>query len=1219
MSSIVVVCPHCETRFTLQAEMSGKSMRCPNLECRQVFTVVPAPNRETAPEPVKPEKVKKPKSPPVGEQVPVLDAQLVAPAGKGAKPKPGAFEVVESGVKGPPNVKEVVWSGQDALAPPPARTAPPPPPPKADDSDLDLPVLRKRKKKKKKGNSRAAMLLIGGLIAIVCVVFFAVMKLSTESEAEEAKIAAQAKEQYSKTEYGGAAKKYEELATRFGDSKDAPRYKFMGGLANLQLAVRSATNRDNPDESVKKFREFVETHKGSPLLKPTKDNHGEDVLDAGRLVGEDMAKYVENRVTAYKEDRTKTDELAKAEKMIAAVREFGPTLEQFRASDSAPPFDAVNKKVEAAEAAIKFERTRTVVLEKIRGILATPSDKGIEQAVALIAENKLDGDSDAQALVKKAREDLKSLVKWEALPNEPRTPPKSSAASLLFVAPIGQTRPAAKLPADDPGASIFLAIARGVLYAIDEDNGELLWAARVGTDVFDPPAVARVDVGGETIDVAVVTSNVAGQPGLTGIELRTGAARWFQPLIAPAAGPAVVQGTRAFVPVRDDLGSVFAFDLTKGTQLGRITLTQPIGPAALRPGTSLLYVPADARRVYVVDVGGKDDDGRQQNPKCVQVINTAHLSGTLRTPPLILGPAGDQLADRWMVLSQADGPTTMKLRAFTIDQMPPPGDGPPTETEPKLSAELSVPGWAWFPPVTDGERLAIATDAGQLRLFGVNQPGNKDSAMFPLPSPVLPAPRDGAPVPGFVVPAEESAFWVLAGGALQKVRLSLVPSRGLEAVVASRQITLGVPTQAAQLNLRRDAACFVVRSAAGNGFRAALVSLKDGETRWQRQLGVAPATPPIAYGGGTLMIDEDGGASLVPQTVSAVKPGETKSAESDWVVASSQDGVTGPTRVAVSPDGKVIHTVTPTATGPILKWVVRKIVDGKVERTGEVTQPAPLAGQPAAFADGLLLPAADGFVYRLLPGDGKLNPDTLKQGLRWWEDRRTSEASCFITVVSSDSFLTTDGGKTLTKWTWPGKDMQATGTTWEVRDKIAVPPLVLPGVGGGAPRVLAADVTGSVWMYDTSRGGTPLRRWRAGGASPIPSGRPTSPIALGTDANGKFVVSYVVENTTAVCVAPDKDVPLWVAKTGDDVGSTLVGAPRQIGDGRWLIADLSGKVRVLDGGTGQVVATGTVSLPGVVPSASGSQIDPARMLVPLSDGSAVVVPVAADAPSAEKK
>ena len=58
--SIVVQCPHCETRFNLQADMNGKSMRCPNLECRQVFTVKaleekgPAPTYERPPEPAAP-------------------------------------------------------------------------------------------------------------------------------------------------------------------------------------------------------------------------------------------------------------------------------------------------------------------------------------------------------------------------------------------------------------------------------------------------------------------------------------------------------------------------------------------------------------------------------------------------------------------------------------------------------------------------------------------------------------------------------------------------------------------------------------------------------------------------------------------------------------------------------------------------------------------------------------------------------------------------------------------------------------------------------------------------------------------------------------------------------------------------------------------------------------------------------------------------------------
>src|SRR4029079_11459126 len=143
-------------------------------------------------------------------------------------------------------------------------------------------------------------------------------------------------------------------------------------------------------------------------------------------------------------------------------------------------------------------------------------------------------------------------------------------------------------------------------------------------------------------------------------------------------GPAVVVGNRAFVPLRDALGSVYEFDLITGARVGRIRIGQPVAErgAALRPGTSLLCVAADARRVYVIDAGGKDDDGSRVNPRCLQVIATAHLPGTLRVPPLFVGPEGTDPADRWMVLAQADGTARSALRAFKVDKIdPPPADG----------------------------------------------------------------------------------------------------------------------------------------------------------------------------------------------------------------------------------------------------------------------------------------------------------------------------------------------------------------------------------------------------------------------------------------------------------------------------------------------------------------------------------------------------------------
>ncbi len=477
----------------------------------------------------------------------------------------------------------------------------------------------------------------------------------------------------------------------------------------------------------------------------------------------------------------------------------------------------------------------------------------------------------------------------------------------------------------------------------------------MGTDIADPPTIARVELDGGPTDLAVVASNVAGQPAIAGYVVKTGAAQWYQPLPAPAAGPAIVVGTRAYVPLRDAEGTIYEFELTSGTRRGRIRLGQPLGLNAtvVRPGTGLLYAAADARRVYVIDAGAKDDNGNLLDPRCVQVIATGHLPGTLRTPPMLFGPEGDAPGERWMILSQADG-RTMLLRAFALLPVPTPsadGTAPP-ETPATAAVELPVNGWAWFSPVSDGERIAVVTDFGQFRLFGVNQPGSLDKPLFPLPElrPPLPAPPEGKAVPGLVFAAEEAAFWVLANGNLQKFRLGLVPSRGQEILPVGPSLHIGLPTQLPQLNNRRDCVCLVVRSLNSVGFKAVLVNLRDGEVRWQRQLGVVPAVSPIPQGNSVLLVAEDGGLVAIPNDTRAI-PGRNAAAPPEWVIAPPSENATGPTAVAVSADEKTVFTVTPVLVREdqrtIAKFVVRRIADGRVVHEGSVNAPARSLGCPS--------------------------------------------------------------------------------------------------------------------------------------------------------------------------------------------------------------------------------------------------------------------------------
>ncbi|MBY0459690.1 MAG: zinc-ribbon domain-containing protein, partial [Gemmataceae bacterium] len=221
--SIVAQCPHCETRFNLQAEMNGKSMRCPNFECRQVFTVCsleakgPAPPAPEPPPPKPPpSQTPKPSKPP---KPTVVEAKVV-------EAKVVEAKVVEAKVAGP---KEVVWSeGTDA---PPAKK--PPKPKKAakvevvEDAEPDPDFIVRRKKK----SNRGPLILIGMGVVIAVAIGGVVLYIARFRDLSEEKLAAQAKEEYGRGDYGAAAKNYDKLAQEFSGSKKIDEYKFFADLA----------------------------------------------------------------------------------------------------------------------------------------------------------------------------------------------------------------------------------------------------------------------------------------------------------------------------------------------------------------------------------------------------------------------------------------------------------------------------------------------------------------------------------------------------------------------------------------------------------------------------------------------------------------------------------------------------------------------------------------------------------------------------------------------------------------------------------------------------------------------------------------------------------------------------------------------------------------------------------------------------------------------------
>ena len=102
----------------------------------------------------------------------------------------------------------------------------------------------------------------------------------------------------------------------------------------------------------------------------------------------------------------------------------------------------------------------------------------------------------------------------------------------------------------------------------------------------------------------------------------------------------------------------------------------------------------------------------------------------------------------------------MKLRVFDLPLES--GDG---QTIP----DKQIGGWSWFEPCHDPEKLAFVTDAGYVGLFGINQPGNQDEAVFALNrEPIRLGSNDSHLVRGQVIHAQDNDFWIVAGGRLQR-------------------------------------------------------------------------------------------------------------------------------------------------------------------------------------------------------------------------------------------------------------------------------------------------------------------------------------------------------------------------------------------------------------------------------------------------------------------
>ena len=1251
--TVPVECPHCASVFQLGADLAGKSMRCPNPDCREVFQVqpqaapvlppthpdldapVPEPSlsggvsdfltvveaepardvtqvevtrpdhnlpfervesADYVPTPVRqqiePSVFELPAPDPSVFELPPPDTSVFTlpepdsapPTGK-KKSRPADVPVAKFAPKKSSGPKQVSWNASPPPGPTPFAE---PARPRIDDENDDGVFERRTTGRRRWPKLLLAVLLfgVGGLVT-----FIGVGALTIGQRTETA-LAAEAKEAYEKGKYQAAAELYQKAATSFPLSPSRDEYEFFAALADARAAADGVLTREDPSAARAKLDGFLTAFGDSPYARPDV-TYGGDVAQLGRKVADALADFGAGRVAQFRADRNKNEPLDVAEKAAADGTPLLAGLEKFRGKDS-PGFDDQRKKFADVAAAVRKERDRLAILAPFRGLADDPTDESIEEAEAKFRQTGLSDDAEAKSLVALAKEALRKLIRATAAGKKPVRPPADLNPPVLFAAaPLGSPEPR---PSPDFVPDVVFAAARGVLYALDAESGKPLWGTRVGGGPTGDPRLNDVPVrfaaseGGP--EWVLVPSESNGQRGVAAHVARTGEVVWYQPLDAPLAGRPAVVGRRAYIPLADPHGTVVEIQLSTGSVVNQVPIRQHIGAGLVgspgsHPGSGYLFVPADARRVFVFEVGKEAADGTREPPRLIRIVSTEHPRESLRGEPLLVTPpVGD--GPRYLILPQTDGPEKMKLRCFPLpaDLTGPWADG---NTAAVPAAEVEVKGWSWYPPATDGEHVVAATDAGSVAVFGVNQVGNTDKPLFSVPAPA-PTGDPEAVNRALVVAVDEDSAWVVVGGKLTRLRTALDPAGGLRVIPDGRSEPVGEPAHRAQIRPASGLGVVVTGGGSAAG-RATAFDLGTGQVRWQRQLGAVAAAAPIGREGKpTLLADEAGGVYAVPTE-------DRDAAVFAVVLAPPVKDPLGKVHVARSADAGTVWVLIPEGTEGNKRLRVRKVVDGTTQP--DVTAPLPdqLAGPPVVAGDSLLVPLRDGAVYRI--GSVGLTKGPV------WRVGANPDAVGFLASAGGDEFLATDGaddGAGVIRWSWPaGGKPTKRGGPWRTNGGITAPPAVL-GTGDEL-RFAVADATGAVRVFEPGKGEEPVGQW-SGGSLPLgPAGDRLDVLTVG----GKPRLVYAAARRHMVCLDPDAEAPVWVTR-----GPAVADSPEVIGwatvGGRLVVTDQSARLTVIDLTTGKQLPDVPVGVAGVavaevVPAGGG------RGLLALADGTVVAVPM----------
>lgn len=1014
------------------------------------------------------------------------------------------------------------------------------------------------------GRNRSRWLIVAVLLLIGGVAAYVVSQMMTEAGEREKQMVKAARELYGKREYVTAQKAYADLAKDYPESSAWPEYEFFRDLCAVRAQVGDLTIP--PEEPLEKLRKVTVDHKEVALrYKPDIWDTYMTLLERFMQIASDRAGPLEAYTKVFQKlapqafDQVQQD-LEKIKQVYEEAQKFNPGAvplpERLKEDDQ-----KVGEILAKAQAVRKAEED----LENF----GPPTIPKVREKRAELAANGL---SQIPRLERKLAELERQAVK---VAYHPRTnPPASDRVPALLAA-----------PAKPPAGNVVFAQARGILYALTEKDGHLVWATRVGVDApFLPVRLPATQADRKDVLILSADSNT-----LTARNVLTGENRWHHHLGKPAVGPPMILGNRAYIPTSDGhKGWIQEIEILGGHLIGEFELSVPLSVGgAIQQGTHLLFQPADEGYVFVLDINPRTASDK----RWLATLPTGHSSRSLLTRPLLINtetaseatPAGS--LPGYLVLAQSTGLDAMKLRAFPL---PLPKD---VRSYPPV-AEQSLRGWSYFKLHGDPEKIVVATDRGILGLFGVNQPRNNDKPLFPLAGgEITLAGEESADGLAQVVQVADRDIWVLARGTLQHLRLGLDASQGQVArPAASKPLLLGAPLHAAQAS--EDGLLFLTTHSR-HACLATAVDAGTAEVRWQRQLGLLFQGDLVLQGQAVLALDKAGklhtydpAAHKGQATATWIIPednGPLKTARPDW----QPDEFIVPPFFLPGPDDKTVLVLACWNKMTQCQLLVRKHEAGKPVQEFTFDLRSPLAGIPGVGKDYLILPLAD----------GTLAKQALKQGERsrgtphWRSAHADAGVSGHVVHLEGDDFLYTDGSDNLHLLSWTPAKMRKTGEI-KLPARLVAPPLLLPRADAKArQRVCVADSAGGITLLNAA----PLeavRHWDLGGK-----------ITAGPFLRGQSI-ACIVDHRHLLLFDPDKPALLWKYTAAE----AIVGQPHLAG-GQIVVADRAGLFVGLDPATGKPRGPGYHLKGSVSPAAAPIPFGADRVFAPLTDGVILLLPV----------